>query len=97
MKLWGEFENIGYIQGDLPSYLDSDQSKQMNKVATKISDYMNVHVPEFIMGEKDPSNGTDWDNWVKMMGKYGYQKVIDLLQPVADAHPYIPGAAEEAE
>ena len=97
MKLWGEFENIGYIQGDLPSYLDSDQSKQMNKVATKISDYMNVHVPEFIMGEKDPSNDTDWDNWVKMMGKYGYQKVIDLLQPVADAHPYIPGAAEEAE
>ncbi len=96
MNLWASFENIGYAIGDLTQYLDTNQTKKYNNINTKIGDYMSVHVPEFINGKLDPYSDTDWNNWVTMMTKYGYQKVVDILQPVADEHPYVP-STQEAE
>lgn len=97
MKLWSTFENIGYFYGDLTGYMTIDETKQYSNLSTKIGDYQAVHVPEFINGKTDPYNDTDWENWVKMMGKYNYQKVINILQPYADAHPYISSGAQEAK
>lgn len=89
MELWASFENIGYIQGVFSQYMDESESKQYDKVNNKIGDYMNVHVPEFIMGKTDPADDATWSDWVKIMGKYGYEKVLKILEPIAEAHPYV--------
>ena len=98
MELWAAVKNIGYYESDeLQGYMDESETKKYNNVKTKINDYMAVHVPEFITGKLDINSDAEWENWVKMLTKYGYEKVVEIMQPYADAHPYAGFEAQEAQ
>ena len=47
---------------------------------------MTVNAPNFIMGKTDPYDDGDWNDWCKMLEKYGYAKVNDVIQPYADKY-----------
>lgn len=89
MDYWASVENIAYFDNThLMSYLTTEEMKKYTNVKNKIGDYMNVHAPEMIMGKMDPYDDESWGTWTKTLTKYGYQKVIDIIQPYADQHPY---------
>ncbi len=96
MDEWSAYENLGFFQGSTMMIdMDEKEMKQYNNHGTKVGDYISVQAPKFIKGELDPMSETDWGNWCTMMKKYGYEKILKIVQPHADAHPiHIPKEAE---
>lgn len=92
MAQWSAYQNLGFFQGStMMNDMTEKETKQYNNQTTKVGDYIAANAPKFIKGELDPLNDEDWGNWCTMMKKYGYEKIITLVQPHADAHPiYVP-------
>ena len=41
-----------------------------------------------IQGTTDPYSDADWNDWCTMLGKYNYQKVIEIAQPYVDKYTF---------
>lgn len=51
--------------------------------------YLTANAVNFIKGKGvDIRNDQDWADWCTMLGKYNYQKALDLYQPYVDAYGY---------
>ena len=85
--LWTLYPNKTFFQGsDVTSYMTEEETKNNGNIHAKILDYMTVNAPNFIMGKTDPYDDGDWNDWCKMLEKYGYAKVNDVIQPYADKY-----------
>lgn len=87
MSLWTLYPNTTFFQGsDVTGYMTEADTKSVTNIQSKILDYMTVNAPNFIMGKTDPYDDGDWNDWCTMLGKYGYTKVNDVVQPYADKY-----------
>jgi len=84
MAEWDYYYNTGYIDKALQSQFTAEEAATYSKVYANIDTYMSQNIPKFITGSLDV-NGTDWDNYVKMLNKYSPQKVTAIYQRIFDS------------
>ena len=87
MDQWVVYKNTEFFQGsDVTSYMNEEDTKNTSNIQAKILDYMTVKAPDMIMGKTDPYDDGDWADWCKMLKKYGYEKINEIVQPYADKY-----------
>lgn len=80
---WDYYINTGTIQKSLRSHFTADESAMFNKVHNNVNTHMSINIPKFIRGELDV-NGSDWDDYCKLLNKYSPEKVTRAYQRVFD-------------
>ena len=83
MAEWDYYLNTGYIDKSLRAQFTTDESAQYAKIYSNVDTYMSQNIPKFITGSLNV-NGTDWDNYCKMLNKYSPKKVTAMYQRVFD-------------
>lgn len=87
MDQWGLYKNTAFFQGtEVTNNMTEEDTKNYSNIQSKILDYMTTKAPDMIMGKTDPYDDGDWNDWCKMLGKYGYEKVNAIIQPYADKY-----------
>jgi len=86
---WGQYPNTGFFQGSITtSMMTAEDSSACDELRSRLLEYETNNAAAFILGDKDITNDSDWDNWCKSLQKYNYQKAIDIYQPYVDAYPF---------
>ena len=81
---WIVYSNTGNLSAALTDQLTAENAVIASKTQTNITEFGSKNVPSFITGEKDPFNDTDWQNYVKAIGKYNPDKTTQIYQDLLD-------------
>ena len=84
MAEWDYYYNTGYIDKALRAQFTTEETATYSKVYANVDTYMSQNIPKFITGVLDV-NGTDWNNYTKMLNKYSPNKVTAAYQRVFDS------------
>lgn len=83
MEQWDYYLNTGYIDKSVKAQFTTAESATFTKVYANVDTYMSQNIPKFITGALDV-NGTDWDNYCKVLNKYSPKKVTAIYQRIFD-------------
>ena len=84
MLAWDHYQNYGYIQKQTNDQFTADESVQYNKTKANIDTYMSTQIPQFITGKLNVKDDTAWNDYCKMIKKYGPGKITDAYQRICD-------------
>lgn len=89
MKSWIQYPNTGFYQGSsVTNNMTTEETTEITKVQTKILEFLTTRSVQMIQGTTDPYSDADWNDWCTMLGKYNYQKVIEIAQPYVDKYTF---------
>lgn len=72
-----------------PGFLiEEEDSKAIDKIRTKLLNYMDAHTMEFIKGQKDVTDDKTWEDWCTMLRKQNYEKALNLVQPYVEKYDF---------
>ncbi|MDR1598441.1 MAG: hypothetical protein LBS11_00955 [Oscillospiraceae bacterium] len=83
-RVWLTYSNTGTLNTSFIKQLSPADTNLYSKVNTQVTEFANKHVPDFIMGGKDPFSDKDWDAWVKAVNKYKPDQVTQALQTLLE-------------
>ncbi len=72
MDAWIKYPNIGLWNGTPGFLIEEEDSKAIDKIRTKLLNYMDAHTMEFIKGQKDVTDDKTWEDWCTMLRKQNY-------------------------
>ena len=84
MMAWDHYQNYGYIQKQTNDQFTADESAQYNKAKANIDTYMSTQIPQFITGKLNIKDDTAWNDYCKMIKKYGPGKITTAYQRICD-------------
>jgi hypothetical protein len=84
MARWDFYVNEGFIERAIRAQFTTDESNTYNKVYANVDTFMASNVPLFISGKLDIDNDQDWEDYTKLLNKYGPEKVTKIYQRVFD-------------
>ena len=84
MLAWDHYQNYGYIQKQTNDQFTADESVQYNKTKANIDTYMSTQIPQFITGKLNIKDDTAWNDYCKMIKKYGPGKITTAYQRICD-------------
>lgn len=82
---WSKYPNIGLLPYQLSALLPSEDAKNYSKIDTNLTEFLGKNGWEFVKGEKDPFNDSDWETYLKALNKYNPQEAIDILTNLLNA------------
>ena len=88
MDAWIKYPNIGLWSGTPGFLIDEEDSDAINKIHTKLLNYMDAHTMEFIKGQKDVTDDKTWEDWCTMLRKQNYEKALNLVQPYVEKYDF---------
>ncbi len=89
LDAWVYYPNIGLPMGAPGFVIDPEDSAIMDPIHTKLLNYLTSNAVNFIKAKGvDIHNDQDWADWCTMLGKYNYQKALDIYQPYVEAYGY---------
>ena len=86
IDLWALYPNTGYLRSNVENLIPTSDIAKKTKIDNNIQTYMSQNVPKFIMGQNgfDIDNDADWASYVKVIDKYGPDKVTQMYQTALD-------------
>ena len=88
MDAWIKYPNIGLWNGTPGFLIEEEDSKAIDKIRTKLLNYMDAHTMEFIKGQKDVTDDKTWEDWCTMLRKQNYEKALNLVQPYVEKYDF---------
>ena len=88
MDVWIKYPNIGLWNGTPGFLIEEEDSKAIDKIRTKLLNYMDAHTMEFIKGQKDVTDDKTWEDWCTMLRKQNYEKALNLVQPYVEKYDF---------
>lgn len=88
MDAWIKYPNIGLWNGTPGFLIEEEDSKAIDKIHTKLLNYMDAHTMEFIKGQKDVTDDKTWEDWCTMLRKQNYEKALNLVQPYVEKYDF---------
>ncbi|WP_300774641.1 hypothetical protein [uncultured Acetatifactor sp.] len=88
MDAWIKYPNIGLWNGPPGFLIEEEDSKAIDKIRTKLLNYMDAHTMEFIKGQKDVTDDKTWEDWCTMLRKQNYEKALNLVQPYVEKYDF---------
>lgn len=88
MDAWIKYPNIGLWNGTPGFLIEEEDSKAIEKIHTKLLNYMDAHTMEFIKGQKDVTDDKTWEDWCTMLRKQNYEKALNLVQPYVEKYDF---------
>lgn len=80
LEAWQKYANTADITS-INSFMNSDQSKVYSKRMSNCRTYMDQTLPVFI---RDGVQDSAWQEYVTILGKYGYQEVVDIYNTILE-------------
>lgn len=88
MDAWIKYPNIGLWNGTPGFLIEEEDSKAIDKIRTKLLNYLDAHTMEFIKGQKDVTDDKTWEDWCTMLRKQNYEKALNLVQPYVEKYDF---------
>lgn len=79
------YKDTGTLSTSFFSQLSTAQSKVYGATKTNVETFMEMHLPSFIKGEKDPYSDSDWEAYCKALEKYNPGAATQVLQEVLES------------
>lgn len=76
--LWDYYKNIGFPDSQIRSRFTVEESNTYNKIYANIDTYMSSQIPQFITGKLNIDDDQAWNDYCKMLKKYGPDKVTAM-------------------
>lgn len=86
IDIWMLYPATGYLRENVEGLISPSDTSKKSKIDNNMQTYMAQNLPKFIMGQSgyDINNDTDWDNYCKVITKYGVDKVTEMYQQALD-------------
>jgi hypothetical protein len=62
----------------------ANEYDERSKINATAASYRGEAINLFILGEKNPSNDSDWNEFLKTLKEYGQPKLVDICQSAYD-------------
>ena len=86
IDIWMLYPATGYLRENVEGLISPGDTSKKSKIDNNMQTYMAQNLPKFIMGQNgyDINNDTDWENYCKVITKYGVDKVTEMYQQALD-------------
>ena len=76
------YDMTGYIGNEITTQLTVDQQKTFEKLNNYVNTYMSKTIPKFVKGELDILSDEDWNDYCKMINKYGPYQYCEFINDI---------------
>ncbi|MCM1086743.1 MAG: hypothetical protein NC419_01215 [Muribaculaceae bacterium] len=82
MAQWAKYKNTGGLQADIIGQLSVDEQKAYSAFQTEANIRIAQWIPEFIMGKKNVTDDTDWNQYVDEILALNPGEIVDAFNAV---------------
>ncbi len=84
LKEWDYYLNTGFPDSTLRAGFTAEESAAYSKVHANVDTYMSTQIPKFIRGDLNIHSDGDWNDYCKILKRYGADQVTKAYQRLYD-------------
>ena len=84
LKEWDYYLNTGFPDTTLRAGFTPEESSVYSKVHANVDTYMSTQIPKFVRGDLNPLSDEDWNDYCRMLKRYGADQVTAAYQRLYD-------------
>lgn len=84
LKEWDYYRNTGFPDSILRAGFTAEESSIYSKVHANVDTYMATQIPKFIRGTLNVLSDSDWNDYCRMLKRYGTDQVTAAYQRLYD-------------